>query len=156
MSVKNHDSKNCLGCKWNALIPEDYKIDEKYGFVINHSTQPVVFGHIIVMVKLVGKKMPISIAELEENDYNNCLKIVRKIAKALPEVVLKIRGLTIAKVYIASLNEDTDWHPHVHIIPRGIDIPDLKRGQRIFDLPQPYIPKVDILQLKKALKQKLS
>ncbi len=144
----------CKGCEWEKYIPRTYKIGELGSFVVNHAIEPKVFGHIVVMLRDKNKEHPKDITELKGEVYKECFDIAGKIARMLREVVEKISGTKVERVYLVAFNESTDeWHPHVHVIPRTIN--ESKRGEKIFDLQSPYIPKKDLEDLVNELKEKL-
>lgn len=146
---------NCICENWDR-IPPKYLMGEMDGFTINHSTQPVVFGHLIVMLKKHPKKGVQYLTQIDESEFKKCFKIVYKISNNLPEIIRNITGLKVEKIYLASFNDSDDWHPHIYIVPRTQNIIPDRRGQELFDMPRPFlIPIRDLEDLRKQLKEKI-
>ena len=157
--VKAVPEKDCKGCCWEKEIQESYKVgiyklSDKFSFAINHSIQPKVFGHVVIMAK--DHRDDTDVAELCAQEYNEFFGIARAVANILPDTVEAISGVKVENVYLMTLNESPEWHTHIHIIPRSITVNDSNRGTKIFDLPSTDIPKHDMKKLVATLQKGLA
>lgn len=109
--------------------------EEEHWHVV-HAFNTLLPGWLVV----IAKRHVSSFAELTEEEAASFGPFLHRVSRALQEVTGAV------KTYTALFAEHPE-HPHVHfhVVPRMADLPDDKRGRRIFDYLG--VPKAEIVPL---------
>lgn len=139
----------CVTCELTVIRhsqPLCERIFENEHWRVVHAFNTSLPGWLVV----IAKRHVASFAELTDEEALSFGPFLHRISKALQEVTGAVKTYTV-------LFAEHPEHPHVHfhVVPRMADIPDDKKGKRVFDYLG--VPEGDIVPLstRNALAAKL-
>jgi diadenosine tetraphosphate (Ap4A) HIT family hydrolase len=119
--------KTCVTCELTANRhqgPRCERIYEDAHWRVVHAFNTSLPGWLVI----VSMRHVVSFAELSEAEALSFGPLLHRVSRALQEVTGAIKTYTV-------LFAESPEHPHVHlhVIPRMADIPEDKKGPRVFD-----------------------
>lgn len=75
---------------------------------------PYALGHIVIQPKSCAN----DISEYTEKEWQILSEWVPKVVKAMKQVLKKVLGREVQKIYLCSFNESPKYSVHFHLIPR--------------------------------------
>jgi diadenosine tetraphosphate (Ap4A) HIT family hydrolase len=118
--------RSCYSCRQNALAPEGLVSRERIFddglWRVAHAIDVPVSGWLVVVCRHVT-----SLGELTAVEAASLGPLLRATSRALE------RAYAVRKAYLAFFAEAEDFeHLHIHVLPRLRDLPEERRGSRIF------------------------
>jgi len=118
MRIREYVGKGMEEISKHIIYPTKlFPINKELGqFIINHSFQPYVKGHLVIQPIRCHNPSD-QICDIDKSTIASLFDLTRKVSKALNE------SLKPERVYIWSFNEQhtnsPNWHLHIHIAPRN-------------------------------------
>ncbi len=122
-----------LGCVTCDLVqrrdrgdaPPWDQIRRARGWDVVHAFGTAVEGWLV----LVARRHITAVADMTDDEAAELGPLIKEVSRALTSVV------GCEKTYVVQFAEHVNHpHVHVHLIPRAVDLPDERRGPRIFTL----------------------
>jgi diadenosine tetraphosphate (Ap4A) HIT family hydrolase len=119
--------RSCYSCRQNALAPEGLVSRERIFdgglWRVAHAIDVPVSGWLVV----VCRRHVTSMGELTAEEAASLGPLLRAASRALE------RAFAVRKAYMAFFAEAKDFeHLHIHVLPRLRELPEERRGPRIF------------------------
>lgn len=145
----------CKGC--NEEIDERFIILKTDRFIVNHKMGFATLGQLVLMPRRRDRKVNGSYhatdpRTLTEDEFNGIIKLLPEIISAMNKVVPAILRRRLERIYVATFNEDTDWHFHIHIVPR---YRGMRGGPKL--ITRKELPRVDnVLKVVTEMRKRLT
>jgi diadenosine tetraphosphate (Ap4A) HIT family hydrolase len=134
---------DCYACQHNqrpaATLPSRERVFDNGLWRVAHALTAALPGWMVV----VPRRHVVSMAELTAEEATTVGPVLAGLSRVLE------RTLGARKAYVAFFAEAPGYeHLHLHVIPRGADLPDDRRGPRVFGyLTQPADQRVSPVEM---------